>query len=263
MFGRKKNMSRPTKTSVTKRGWTSDSDTEGLFEENLFVALIIGISLLVVAIVGFYIGFDINLQWFQGLNFWSTAGIIILCIFIPAIAISTFTGKSDLIAAEAIFILVGFAMIYMANNWDLSMFTDVFSSNWFNLGDFEFNVSTLMTIVFILAIVVSVIGGIISGHPIGASIVIIFCGFGIFLINSTDPSNIFNEIGESLRGTTEGFLGWDVGHTAATGLTGALAGAAAGALITSWTGPGMGIGAVVGGLLGAAGGMGGGFQGWW
>jgi len=117
MFGKDKKPKRPTRqTVVHKTGWTGDSDTEGLFEENFLVAIIIGVALLVVAIAGYYIGFDINLTWFAGQNFWSTAGIIILVIFIPAIAFSTFTGRSDLIAAEAIFILIGFVMIYLMNH---------------------------------------------------------------------------------------------------------------------------------------------------
>lgn len=260
---------RPTKqTVVHKTGWTGDSDSEGLFEENLFVALIIGISLLVVAVVGYYMGFGVNLNWFEGQNFWSTAGIIILVIFVPAIAFSTFTGRSDLIAAEAVFILIGFAMVYMANNWDIGSFIDAFSSDWFNLGDFDFNVSTLMTIVFILAIVVALIGGIWSGHPIGAAVMIIICGLGIFVINSTDPANIFYEIGEALQQGTSGVIGHDIGSVFASvgigGGIGVAGGAAVGAALGS-LGFGVGAipGAIIGGLIGAGLGGGGDWAGWW
>ncbi|MHA1289111.1 MAG: hypothetical protein ACTSPB_17115 [Candidatus Thorarchaeota archaeon] len=264
MFGRSKNKAPKRTTVVHKTGWTGDPDTEGLFEENFLVAIIIGISLLVFAVIGYFVGFDINLAWFEGQNFWSTAGIIILVIFIPAIAFSTFTGRSDLIAAEAIFILVGFGMIYLAHNFDLSEFLNVFQSDWFNLGNFDFNVSTLLTIVLIAAIIVAVIGGVLRGSGISASIVIIVCGIGIFVINSPDPGNVFHEVGEALGGATSGFIGADIGAAAASGITGGLAGAAAGALAGSVV-PGLGTvtGAIIGFIAGAAGGTGGSFAGWW
>lgn len=266
MFGKNKNKAPRRTTVVHKTGWTSDADTEGLFEENFLVAIIIGVALLVFAVIGYFVGFDINLAWFEGQNFWSTAGIIILVIFIPAIAFSTFTGRSDLIAAEAVFILIGFAMIYLAHNFDFSSFIDTFSSNWTNFGDFEFNVSTIMTIVFVLAIFVALIGGIYSGHPAGSAIIIIICGIGIFVINSTDPSNIFREIGRAVGSAGEGFLGFDVGAAASSGMVGGLIGGAlaiTGVALAPFTG-GFSLGLTLAGIgIGAASGFGGSVAGWW
>lgn len=264
MFGKDNKPKRPTKqTVVHKTGWTGDSDTEGLFEENFLVAIIIGVAFLVFAIAGYYIGFDINLEWFAGQNFWSTAGIIILVIFIPAIAFSTFTGRSDLIAAEAIFILVGFVMIYLSHNFDFSSFIETFSSNWMNFGDFEFNVSTLMTVVLLIAIIVAVIGGIWRGSGISAAIIVVVCGVGIYVINSSDPSNIFREFGEMIGGATSGFLGVDVGAAAASGIVGSVIGLGVGILLAPVTG-GISIPVCLGlGALAGGGGIAGSFAGWW
>lgn len=263
MFGRNKNKAPKRTTVVHKTGWTGDADTEGLFEENFLVAIIIGVALFVFAVIGYFVGFDINLAWFEGQNFWSTAGIIILVIFIPAIAFSTFTGRSDLVAAEAVFILIGFAMIYLAHNFDFSEFVNVFQSDWFNLGNFDFNVSTLLTVVLLVAIIVAVIGGIWRGSGISAAIIVVVCGVGIYIINSSDPSNIFQEFGEMLGSTTSGFIGVDVGAAAASGIVGSIIGLGVGILLAPVTG-GISIPVCLGiGALAGGGGVAGSFAGWW
>ena len=78
-------------------GWTDDLDTEGLVEENPFIFIIIGIIGAVAVSILYLVGIEYDPGWFEGQNLVSTMGIIFLIIFIPAIAISTLTGKSDLV----------------------------------------------------------------------------------------------------------------------------------------------------------------------
>jgi|Deesub1362A_J573_1020465.scaffolds.fasta_scaffold01023_12 hypothetical protein len=161
-------------------GWTDDLDTEGLIEENPLVFIAIAIIGAVVVTVLYVFGIEYDPGWFEGQNLISSMGIIFLLIFIPAIAVSTLTGKSDLVKWEAIFLLISVGMILIGNGFDFTKFMQSFSSSISSLGNFT--VSQILTAMLIIVIAAIAIG-IATGHKVGAGaalvVVVILLAIGI------------------------------------------------------------------------------------
>ena len=148
-------------------GWTDDADTEGLIEENPFIFIALGIVGIAIAGVLYFVGIDYQPGWFEGQNLISTMGIIFLIIFIPAIAISTLTGKSDLVKWEALFLLISVGMILIGNGFDFSKFMTSFTAQIQALGNLQVN-QILMALVIIIGIAVAV--AVASGHKVGGGV---------------------------------------------------------------------------------------------
>lgn len=238
-------------------GWTDDPDTEGLFEENLFVAIIIGVVLLAVAGILHFVGIGYDPGWFEGQQLISTIGIIFLLVFIPAIALSTATGKSDLVKWEALFLLIAIGMIYVGNNFDFQSFFDAFSakiSDWMNI---EWDVMDLISIVLIVAIIagaISVAFG--KGFGMGSAVLVLACIVGLVLVNM--EGGFFENIGEGINQAVGGALGFDLGNAAkGAGIGGAIALGVGVVLTATGVGAPIGIplmlaaGAIAGGTWGA------------
>ncbi len=206
-------------------GWTDDADTEGLVEENPLVFIIIGVVGATVATLLYVYGIEYNPGWFEGQNLVSTLGIIFLLIFIPAIAISTATGKSNLVKWEALFLLISVGMILVGNGLDFKKFLEAFDSSISFLGNSTVSqILTAMLIIMLLAIAVA-IG---TGHRVGAGaaavIFVLLLAIGVInLWNSGTLGNIGNYIRE------RGF--WYAFGKALSDFTGGLAAGKAGAAI--------------------------------
>lgn len=235
MFGRDKNKASKSTTVIHKTGWTGDADTEGLFEENFLVAIIVGVSLLVIAMIGHFVGVSVDLNWFEGQNLISTMGIIFLIVFIPAIAISTFTGKSDLVKWEALFLLIAVGMILIGNGFNFSDALESFTASIAALGNMQVN-QLLMAFVVIIGIAIAIAVG--TGQRVsgGAAVVIIILLAAIGIMNLW-TSGTFDNIGSTIQNDGWAFFFGKV----LSDFTGGLAAGHAGAAI--------GIGCVIIGLV--------------
>lgn len=166
-------------------GWTDDPDIEGLMEENPFIFIATAIIGIVAASVLYVFGIEYNPGWFEGQNLLSTMGIIFLLIFIPAIAISTLTGKSDLVKWEALFLLISVGMIFIGNGFDFSKFMDSFMAQISALGNMQVN-QVLMALVIIIGIAIAFAVG--SGHKVSGGAVLII----VVLLAAIGIMNIWN-----------------------------------------------------------------------
>jgi len=178
-------------------GWTDDADTEGLIEENPFIFIALAIIGIAVAGVLYFVGIDYQPGWFEGQNLISTMGIIFLIIFIPAIAISTLTGKSDLVKWEALFLLISVGMILVGNGFDFSKFMQSFNSNISSLGDMQVN-QVLMALVIIVGIAIAFAAGSGNKVSIGAILTIVVLLAIIGFINLWNAGT-FDNIGETIQ----------------------------------------------------------------
>ena len=230
-------------------GWTDDSDTEGLIEENFLVALIFGALLIGIAVVLYFVGFSYDPGWFEGQNIISTMGIIFLLSGIPSIMISTLTGKSDLVKWEALFLIISVGMIYIGNNFDI---IGAFSSKVTSWASTDWDVKDLISIVLFVVLIVSAIAAAFGkGFSIGSAIIVVICLIALFGINAGWTwDSFFDKLGTAIHQTTGGILGVDTGATIGIFAAGAAAGAAVGSVVP---GIGTGVGALVGGLLAAGG----------
>jgi len=240
-------------------GWTDDPDEEGLIEENPFIFVIIGIIIIAGGATLYTVGIEYDPGWFEGQNLISTMGIIFLIIFIPAIAISTLTGKSDLVKWEAIFLFLSVLMIYLGNNFDI---VDAFSSKVSTWMEIDWNVKDLISIVLLITLIATAISAAFGkGISVGSAAIVGICIFALYAINSGwSMDNFFEKIGTAIEKGTSGAIGADLGTGIGVGLATAAAGAAIGSVV-----PGIGTaaGAVVGFLAGMGGYVIGGNQGWW
>jgi len=240
-------------------GWTDDPDEEGLIEENPFIFAVIAVILLAVAGILYFVGIDYDPGWFEGQNLVSTMGIIFLIIFIPAIAISTFTGRSDLVKWEAIFLFISVFMICIGNNFDI---IDALSSKVSTWMEIDWNVKDFISIVLIITLIATAISAAFGkGISIGSAAIVAVCLFALYAINSgLSLDNFFGKLGAAIEKTTSGVIGADLGTGLGIGLTTAAAGAAIGSFV-----PGIGtaLGAGVGFLVGLGGYIIGENQGWW
>ena len=229
--------------------WTDDSDTEGLIEENPFIFAVFAIIGLAVVGVLTFVGIDYQPGWFEGQNIISTMGIIFLLVFIPAIAISTLTGKSDLIKWEAMFLLVSVGMIYIGNNFDI---IGAFSSKIGSWASADWDVKDLISIVLFVVLIVSAIAASFGkGFSIGSAVIVVICLIALFGINAGWTwDSFFDKLGTAIHQTTGGIIGVDLGAAIGVFAAGAAVGAVAGSVVP---GLGTGIGALVGGLLAAGG----------
>lgn len=234
--------------------WTDDADTEGLVEENPLVFLIIGAMGATVATLLYVYGIEYNPGWFEGQNLISTLGIIFLLIFIPAIAISTAIGKSDLVKWEALFLLISVAMIFFGNNWNIIDAFKAKVATWMNV---EWDVKDLLTIVLIVTIILTAISASMGkGISFGSAIIFAICIFGIWALNSGWSWNsFFDKLGTAINNATSGFIGEDVGSALGAAGIGAAIGVTAAALIATGVGAPIGFGllaagAIAGGLAG-------------
>jgi len=183
MFGRKRVSG--NKTVVKKTGWTGDEDEEGLIEENPFVFIVAGVVILAVVAVLYYVGIDYDPGWFEGQNLFSTMGSVFLVIFIPAIAISTFTGKSDLVRWEAIFLLIAVFMIWAGNNFDLDKFIEAFGAKIGEIQGINWGMKDIITIVLIAAILIGAYSAAIGkGFGLGSAVVILICIVVLWVLHS-------------------------------------------------------------------------------
>lgn len=170
---------------MKKTGWTGDEDEEGLIEENPFVFIVAGAVILAVAAILYYVGIDYDPGWFEGENLVSSMGIIFLIIFIPAIAISTLTGRSDLVKWEAVFLLISVVMIYVGNNFDWDSFLASFGATIGTWKDLNWGVKDLITIVLIFSIIVAAYSAATGGgFGLGSAVVIIACLALLALLHS-------------------------------------------------------------------------------
>jgi len=160
-------------------GWTDDPDEEGLIEENPFVFIVIAMIGAVVVTILYTVGIDYDPGWFEGQNLISTMGIIFLIIFLPAIAISTATGKSDLVKWEALFLLISVVMILIGNDFDFSRAIEAFTSQISSLGNIQLN-QILTALIIIIGIGIAIAAG--TGHNVsgGAVFAIIVLLLAIF-----------------------------------------------------------------------------------
>ncbi len=176
--------------------WQDDPDTEGVVEENPFRYIIIGVvGLLVVTIL--YVEIPYNPEWFEGQNLISTIGIIFLIIFIPAIAISTLTGKSDLVKWEAIFLFLSAFMILLGNGFDFSKIINSWTASIPSLNNMRVN-QLLMLILLLIGIGMAV--AIAFGHPIGpGSIFLIVVIIGIMGLVNMYNAGTFDNFGQYIQ----------------------------------------------------------------
>ena len=174
-------------------GWTDDADTEGLVEENPFIFIALGLVGVAIAGVLYFVGIDYQPGWFEGQNLVSTMGIIFLIVFIPAIAISTLTGKSDLVKWEALFLLISVGMVLIGNGFDFSKFMQSFNSQISGLGSTQVN-QVLMALVIIIGIAIAFAVG--SGNKVSAgaimSIVVLLAIIGIINMWNAGTFDNFN-----------------------------------------------------------------------
>ena len=234
-------------------GWTDDSDTEGLIEENPFIFIALGIIAIGVAGVLYYFGIDYDPGWFEGQNIISTMGIIFLIIFIPAIAISTLTGKSDLVKWEALFLIISVAMIWLGSNFDI---INALTSKFATWASVDWTVKDLLTIVLIITLIAMAISSAWGkGVGTGTALLAIICIVGIYLVNnpavaeSISDGSFFEKLGKATSDMTKGAVGEDLGRLVGIGVAGATAGALVGSIVP---GIGTGIGAAVGAGLAVA-----------
>jgi len=201
-------------------GWTDDPDTEGLVEENPFIFIIVGIIGAVAVSILYFVGIEYYPGWFEGQNLVSTMGIIFLIIFIPAIAISTLTGRSDLVKWEAAFLLISFLMIYLGNNFDIINAFGAKIGSWLNI---DWNVKDLISIVLIVAIIATAISAAFGkGVSFGSAAIFAICIVALWAINSGwSWDNFFEKIGSAIHHGTSGLIGADIGTSLAIGLLGA------------------------------------------
>ncbi|MGC9308744.1 MAG: hypothetical protein ACP5FL_08225 [Thermoplasmatota archaeon] len=232
-------------------GWTDDPDTEGLFEENFIVAIILGVFLVGTAAMLHFVGISYDPGWFEGQNIFSTMGIIFLIVLLPAIALSTATGRSDLVKWEGLFLIVAVAMIYVASNFDFHDFLHSFSAKFGSWMDINWTVKDLLTIVLIVTLIAMALAAAWGrGVGMGTALLAVICIVGIFLINnpaiaqSIEDGSFFEKMGEATSDMTKGALGKDLTRLAGIGAAGAVAGALIGSAV-----PGIGTG--VGALAGA------------
>ena len=204
--------------------WQDDPDTEGVVEENPFRYIIIGgIGLLIVTLL--YVGIPYKPEWFEGQNLVSTIGIIFLLIFVPAIAISTLTGKSDLVKWEAIFLFLSVFMILLGNGFDFSKFMPAFSSNISALGNTKVS-QVLMALIILIGIGIAFAAG--SGHKVsGGAILAILVLLAVIGIINLYNSGYFNNLSQNLQ--QHGF--WYMFGKALSDFTGGLAAGKAGMAI--------------------------------
>jgi len=152
-------------------GWTDDADTEGLFEENFLVALILGALLIGIATILYFVGFSYDPGWFEDQNIISSMGIIFLIIFIPAIAISTLTGHSDLTKWEGLFLVIAVIMIWMGNNFSWQKFLSAWQSD---LSFLKVDSSLSQLVMLILIVVgIGMAIAIATGHKVGIGAVVL------------------------------------------------------------------------------------------
>ncbi len=202
-------------------GWTDDIDTEGLVEENPFVFIIIGIIGAIAVTILHFVGIDYQPGWFQGQNLLSTIGLIFLIVFIPAIALSTLTGRSDLVKWEAIFLLISVALIFIGNNFDFDKFLEaireakIFNTSW--------DTSDVITAILIATIGISIIATAFTGKgfSIGTALIVLICFIGLGIINFPE------KLGGGTHQFISNLIGGDFGK--AVGIGGLATG---GALIT-------------------------------
>jgi len=203
-------------------GWTDDADTEGLIEENFLVALVAGALMVAVAAVLYFVGFSYDPGWFEGQNIVSSMGIIFLIVFIPAIAISTLTGKSDLVKWEALFLLISVGLVLIGNGYDFSKLMQSFNSQISALKGMQVN-QLLMLILIMAGIATAVAIG--TGHNVssGAILLILALIAAIGIINWFN-SGTFANIGQYIK--EHGF--WFAAGKALSDFTGGLAAGSAG-----------------------------------
>jgi len=235
-------------------GWTDDADTEGLVEENPLVFIIIGVVGATVATLLYVYGIEYNPGWFEGQNLVSTLGIIFLLIFIPAIAISTATGKSDLVKWEAVFLLISVGMIFFGNNWNIINAFKAKVATWMNV---EWDVKALLPVILIITIILTALSAAMGkGISLGSAAIFAMCVFGIWALNSGWTwDNFFDKLGAAMHHATSGFIGEDIGSALRAAGVGAAIGVTAAALIATGVGAPIGLGilaagAIAGGLAG-------------
>lgn len=210
---------------ATLMGWTDDADEEGLIEENPFTFIVVAIIGLVAVTILYGIGIPYSPGWFEGQNLISTMGIIFLLIFVPAIAISTLTGKSDLVKWEAIFLFLSVFMILIGNGFNFSKFIQAFSSNISALGNTKVS-QVLMALIIIIGVAIAFAAG--SGHKVsgGAILAIIVLLAAVGMINLYN-SGYFDNLSQNLQ--QHGF--WYMFGKAISDFTGGLAEGKAGMAI--------------------------------
>lgn len=220
---------------LTIMGWTDDPDEEGLVEENPFIFIIIGIVGAIAVSILHFVGIEYQPGWFEGQNLISTMGIIFLIIFIPAIAISTLTGRSDLVKWEAIFLFASVFMILVGNGFDFSKFLASFDSAISSLGDTKVSQILMATLIIILIGLAFAVG---TGHKVGmgAIMLIIVLLIAIGLVNLWNAGT-FDNLGQYIN---EKGIWYAIGK-AISDFTGGLAAGKAGAAI--------GVGCLVIGIL--------------
>jgi hypothetical protein len=248
-------------------GWTDDADTEGIWEENFIMAMILGVLIIGTVSILHFVGISYDPGWFEGQNIFSTMGIVFLLVGIAAIGFSTFTGKSDLVKWEAFFLLIAVGMIYVGNNLDIDSFIQSFDaefSSWLDISWTSGDLLTLVLIVTLIAMAVSSVFG--KGIGIGSAILAVICIVGIFLLNNPgvaeyfSSGTFFEKSGEAMQDMTNGVIDADLGAALGVGVGTAAAGAAIGSVVP---GIGTGVGAVVGFLGGTGVTIFGGNAGWW
>ena len=206
-------------------GWTDDADTEGLVEENPFTFIIVAIIGLVATGILYFVGINYQPGWFEGQNLLSTIGIIFLLIFVPAIAISTLSGKSDLVKWEAIFLFISVFMILLGNNFDFSKFIQSFSSNIASLGNAKVS-QVLMALVIIIGIGIAFAAG--SGHKVsGGAIFAILVLLAVIGFINMYNSGYFHNLSQNIQ--QNGF--WYMAGKAISDFSGGLAAGKAGMAI--------------------------------
>ena len=237
-------------------GWTDDLDTEGLVEENPFIFIIIGIIGAVAVSILYLVGIEYDPGWFEGQNLVSTIGIIFLIIFIPAIAISTLTGKSDLVKWEAIFLLISVGLVYIGNNFDFDEFISAFQSKigeWLNT---EWETQHLISVVLIIAIIIGVATAAMGkGFGIGSAVVVFVCIAALVALNMGE-GGFFENTGKGIKNTIKALTGVNVeGLAKGAGIGAACAARVGVALTMTGIGAPFGLliiaGAVIGGAAGA------------
>ncbi|GEM_PF-4904237 len=172
-------------------GWTDDPDEEGLIEENPFIFVIIGIIIIAGAAVLYTVGIEYDPGWFEGQNLISSMGIIFLLTGLPAIMISTFTGKSDLVKWEALFLFGAVFMILLGNSFDFSKAMESFTATISSLGNVQVN-QLLMALLIIVGVGVAFAAA--SGKSVsgGAILLIIVLLVAIGLINMWNAGTFDN-----------------------------------------------------------------------
>jgi len=250
-------------------GWTDDSDTEGVVEENPYIFAIMAIIALIVASYLTFIGIDYDISGIQ-MN-----QIIMAVILIIGIAMAVAIGTGHKIGMGAVFLFVLLlAVIGMVNLWNAGAF-DSFQSNiqekgWAYtigqaIGQFTAGLATSDVGVYmgLGCIAVGIILVVIPNFSTPIGVLLIIIGSGL-----AGPT-VYNEVHDWWAGGDNGEPGGSITDTSRAGqgtdyLTGAAIGGTAAAaisagLILTGTGPG----AIVGIPLIAAGVALGGASGHW